>query len=123
MNIPREPALWVGITGTILTSAAALGVPWVDAGAAAAITAFLTAVVIAIFTRPVTPALFVAAFSALAATFAEYGLHWTDAQVGAIASLILGAFTFFGVRPQVDPTNSRGKVIEGELVRGASVPR
>lgn len=123
MRLPREPAVWVGLIGTILVSAAALGLDWINAGQAAAAVAFLSAVVIAVFTRPVAPALFVAAFAALAALFAEYGLHWSDAQVGAITSLILGAFTFFGVRPQVDPTTASGRVIEGTVVSGSSVPR
>jgi hypothetical protein len=122
MRIPREPALWVGIIGTILTSAAALGVPFLSAGQAAALVAFVTAAIIAVFTRPVTPALFVAAFAGLAAVFAEYGLHWSDAQVGAITSLILGGFVFFGVRPQVDPTTASGKVIEGTFAPNANVP-
>lgn len=123
MRVPREPALWVGIIGTVLTAAAALGVPFMNAGQAAAAVVFVTALVTAIFTRPVGPALFVMAFGSLAALFAEYGLHWSDAQVGAIASLILGGFTFFGVRPQVDPTNASGRVIQGTVVSGATVPR
>lgn len=123
MRFPREPALWVGLIGTILTSAAALGVPFLNAGQAAAATAFASAVVVAVYTRPVGPALFTAAFSALVALLAEYGLHWTDAQVGAVTSLILGGFTFFGVRAQVEPTTAGGTVVEGTVVQGGSVPR
>ena len=123
MRVSREPALWVGLIGTILTTSAALGLPWLDAGQAAALVAFISAVVVAIFTRPIAPALFTGAFAALVALVAEYGLHWSDAQVGAIASLIVGVFTFLGVRPYVDPTTPSGQVVEGKIVQGASVPR
>jgi len=120
MRFPREPALWVGLIGTLLTSAAALGLPWLTAGQAAAATAFVASVVIALYTRPVAPALFTGAFAAFVALMAEYGLHWSDAQVGAVASLIVGAFTFFGIRPQVDPTSLSGQVVEGKIVQGAT---
>jgi hypothetical protein len=127
MKVSREPAVWVGLIGSALTVGASLGLPWLDAGAAAAITVFVSAGALAVFTRPVTPALFVGAFGALAAVVAEYGLHWSDAQVGAVGAFILGAFAFFGVRPQVDPTDFRGKVIEGQTVLtpsgSESVPR
>lgn len=127
MKVSREPAVWTALMGSALTMAASLGLPWLDAGAAAAITVFVSGATLAVFTRPVTPALFVGAFGALAAVVAEYGLHWSDAQVGAVGAFILGAFAFFGVRPQVDPTTARGKVIEGQIVLtpagNESVPR
>jgi hypothetical protein len=123
MRVPREPALWVGLISTILTSAAALGVPFLTAGQAAAVVVFIGALVTAVYTRPVAPALFLAAFGSASVLMAEYGLHWSDAQVGAVGSLIVAAFTFFGIRPQVDPVDRNGFVVEGELVEGASVPR
>ena len=123
MRIPREPAVWVGLIGSGLAVAAATGIPHVTAGVATAGTTLAAAVVIAVFTRPVTPALFVGVFSALAALVAEFGLHWSDAAVGSIGGFILAAFAFFGVRPQVDPTDRHGKVIEGVVVQNASVPR
>jgi hypothetical protein len=113
MKLTREPAVWVGLIGTILTSLAALNTGFLNGGQAAAATAFVSAVVIAIFTRPVAPALFVAAFAALAALFAEYGLHWSDALIGGVTSLILAGFTLFGIRPQVSPTSASGNVVAG----------
>ena len=115
--------MWIGLVGSALAVAAATHVPYVTAGVAAAGTTLVAALVMAVFTRPVAPALFVGVFSALVALVAEFGFHLSDLAVGSIGALIMGTFAFFGVRPQVDPTNASGKVIEGEVVSGASVPR
>jgi hypothetical protein len=123
VKVSREPAVWVGIIGSILVAAASLELSWLNAGQAAAIVAFISAAVMAVFTRPVAPALFVAGFSALVAVFAEYGLKWSDAQVGAITAFILGAFALFGVRPQVNPTDSKGNVVPGQVMSNATVVR
>lgn len=100
----REPALIIGVIGSVITLLVAVNIPGLDAGAGAAATAFVTALIIAITTRPAAPALYTAVVSAGAALFAEYGLHATDAQVGAISGVILAGFALFGVRPQVSPS-------------------
>lgn len=123
MRIVREPALVVGIIGSVLTSAAALGIDWLPPAAAAGIVAFLSAVVIAVRTRPVSPALFVAAGTVLVAIMAQYGLHLSDAWVGFLTSLVLGGFALFGIRSQVSPSTASGRVIEGETVTAATVAR
>lgn len=123
MRIVREPALIIGIVGSVLTSAAALNIQWLSPAAAAGIVAFLSAIVIAIRTRPVSPALFVAAGSALVAIMAQYGLHLSDAWVGFLTSLVLGGFALFGIRPQVSPSTSSGRIIEGQAVTSATVSR
>lgn len=123
MTLVREPAVIIGIIGSVLTSAAAMGLDFLTAGQAAAIVAFLTAALIAWRTRPVAPGLFVAAGSALVALMAEYGLHLSDAWVGFLTSLVLGGFALFGVRPQVSPSTFSGKVIEGQAVTSATVAR
>jgi len=123
MRIVREPALIIGIVGSVLTSAAALNIQWLSPAAAAGIVAFLSAVVIAIRTRPVAPALYVAAGSAAMAVMAQYGLHLSDAWVGFLTSLVLGGFALFGIRSQVSPSTSGGRIIEGELVTAATVAR
>src|SRR4051812_10657461 len=123
MKFSREPSVWLGVIGSILTAGAALGFDFLNAGQAAAIVSFLTAVALAVVTRPIAPALFTAAFSALAAIFAEYGLHWSDAQVGAITAVILGGFALFGVRPQVSPSTFSGSIIPGQVVRTSTVSR
>jgi hypothetical protein len=123
MKISREPAVWVGLIGSVLTSAAAINLPGLNAGQAAALVAAFSAVVIAIRTRPVAPALFTAGFSALVAVLAEYGLHLSDAWVGFLTTLILGGFTLFGIRPQVSPSTAGGQIIEGTPVTGTVVAR
>lgn len=101
----REPALWLGLIGAVLTTLVALNQPWLSAGAAAAIMVAITAVVTAFLTRPVAPALFVAAFGAIAALFLEYGVTLSEGLVAGISSLILAAFALAGVRPQVTPAD------------------
>lgn len=123
MRLVREPALWIGVIGSVLTSVAALNVAWLPPAAAAGIVAFLSAGLIAWRTRPIAPGLFVAAGAALVAVMAQYGLHLTDAWVGFLTSLVLGGFALFGIRPQVAPSTFSGRIIEGQTVTGATVAR
>lgn len=123
MRLVREPALIIGVVGSVLTSAAALNLEFLSPAAAAGIVAFLSAIVIAIRTRPIAPALYVAAGSALVAVMAQYGLHLTDGWVGFLTSLVLGGFALFGIRPQVSPSTASGEVIEGQVVTAATVSR
>ena len=99
----REPSLWIGLAGSVLTTLAAMNVDFLNAGQAAALIAALSGIAIAVTTRPVAPALFTAAFVAVAALFAEYGLHLSDAVIGGVTAVILAAFALAGVRPQVSP--------------------
>lgn len=99
----REPALIISAIGSIVTVIVALGVPHVDAGAGAAITTFVAAVIIAITTRPVAPALFTAVVSAGAALLLAYGLNVSDGVVAAVSAAVLAGFGLFGIRPQVSP--------------------
>lgn len=96
----REPALWLGLAGAVVTWAVSLGLDWLNAGQATAIITFLTAVVIAFTTRPVAPALYVGAVAAGAALFAQYGLDWSQAAVTGLGAIILAGFALFGIRPQ-----------------------
>lgn len=99
----REPALIVSFVGAVIAWVATMETGLLDAGQATALITFLTAVVIALTTRPVAPALFAGAVSAAAALAAEYGLHWPDEAVAAAGTIILTGFALFGVRPQVTP--------------------
>ncbi|MFI2577689.1 hypothetical protein ACH5AJ_36450 [Streptomyces rochei] len=101
----REPALWLALIGAVLTWAAGLGLDFLNAGQAVAITTALTGVVIAVTTRPIAPGLYVAAVGLIAALFAEYGLHWSDAAVTGMGGIILAGFALFGIRPQVSPAS------------------
>lgn len=99
----REPALWLALVGALVTWGVSLGLDWLNAGQATAITTAVTAVVIAFTTRPVAPALFVGAVAAGAALFAEYNLAVSDAFVTGLGGIILAGFALFGIRPQVTP--------------------
>lgn len=108
----REPALVISAVGAFVTLLVSLNIDGLSAGAGAAITTFLTAVVIAATTRPVAPALFTAIVSAGAALFAEYGLHVADATVAAVSGVVLVGFALFGIRPQVTP-NADPRPVQG----------
>jgi hypothetical protein len=99
----REPALIMGLVGALLTWAVSLGLDWLNAGQATAIITGLSALVIALTTRPWAPALFVGAVAAGAAMFAEYNLNVSDAFVTGLGAIILAGFALFGIRPQVTP--------------------
>ena|SRR5690242_4764617 len=99
----REPAVVIAAIGTVITLLAALNIPGVSAGAAAALTTFVTAIIIAVTTRPVAPSLFTAVVAAGAALFTEYGLHVSDPVVAAVSAIVLAGFSLFGIRPQVTP--------------------
>ena len=111
MKFSREPALILAVAGALLNWLVTLQLDWLNAGQSSAIITFLTAVMIAVTTRPVAPALFVAVLSAGAALFAEYGLHWSDASVAGLGTIILTGFALFGIRPQVEPTTPGGQVV------------
>lgn len=100
----REPALIISAIGALVTLLVSLNIPGLSAGAGAAIVTAVTALIIAVTTRPIAPALFTAVVSAGAALFAEYGLNVSDATVAAISGLVLVGFSLAGVRPQVTPT-------------------
>lgn len=102
----REPALIIGAVGAILTAFAAMELPGLNAGQAAALTGAIAAVLIAATTRPVGPSLFVAAFVAVGALFAEYGLEWSDTVIAGWSGVILAGFALFGIRPAVTPNAS-----------------
>ena len=102
----REPALIVGAVGSALTVAAALNLPWLSTSAAAAITAFLSALLIAATTRPAAPALYTGLVSAGVAMLAEYGFHAPEQLVATLPAAVLAGFALFGVRPQVSPNTT-----------------
>ena len=111
----REPALWLAAIGAVVTWAVSLGLDWLNAGQATALVTFLTAVVIALTTRPVGPPLFVGAVAAGAALFAEYNLAVSDAFVTGLGAIILAGFALFGIRPQVTPV-ADPRTIDGQVV-------
>lgn len=113
----REPALIISVVGAVVAFFVSIGL---DAGLGTAVVGFLTAVIIAITTRPVGPAVFTAVVSAAVPLAAHFGLHWTDAQVGAIGGIILAGFALFGIRPAVTPASDPAPTA---LARGAGTVR
>lgn len=111
----REPALWLAAIGAVITWAVSLGLGWLNAGQATAIVTFLTAVVIALTTRPIGPPLFVGAVAAGAALFAEYGLDVSPEAVTGLGAIVLTGFALFGIRPQVTPV-ADPRTIDGQVV-------
>ena len=109
MNARPEPALWIGVVGSIGTFLVTLNLSWLSASAEAAIMALIVAVLTAIFTKPIAPALYTGVIAAAAAVAAQYGLHWSDASVAAVSGIVLAGFALFGIRPQVVPTNARNE--------------
>jgi hypothetical protein len=98
----REPALVIGVIASVLTVLAALNVPGLDAGASAAITAFVSSCIIAWATRPAAPALFTGVVTALAALLVEYGLDVPDTTTAAVSGAVLAVFALI-TRGQVEP--------------------
>lgn len=98
----REPSAWVAVIGPILMVLAALNVPFLNAGQAAAITAALLAVLLVLTTRPIAPALVTGALTAAVALFTEYGVTVSDELVAALSAAALALLAFI-TREQVKP--------------------
>lgn len=106
----REPALVISSVGAVIMALFAFHTPGVHAGTADAVVALLTAILVAVTTRPVAPALFKGVLTAGVALVAQYGLHFSDAQVGTLSALVLAVSALF-VRSQVVPTTPSGTVV------------
>jgi hypothetical protein len=106
----REPALVISAIGAALMVLFAFHAPFVNAGTSDAVVAVLTAVLVAVTTRPVAPALFKGVLTAGVALLADYGLHFSDAQVGTLSAAVL-AITALFVRSQVVPTTPSGNAV------------
>lgn len=85
----REPALWIGLIYSALTTAATF-VPQLggfDARVQALLTAIATAA-LAWKVRPIAPAIFSGVIIAMADLAARFGLHMSDRQVSAIVAFV-----------------------------------
>ena len=99
----REPSAYVAVIGPILVFLAAVHVPFLSAGAAAAITALLSMVVLVWTTRPLAPPLITGLVTAGVAVLTEYGLSLSEQVVGALTAVALALLAFVNrdqVRPQ-----------------------
>lgn len=111
----REPALWIAFLSAVVMWAVSLGLDWLNAGQATAVVAVISAVLMAVTTRPIGPGVFVSALSAVAALFGEYQLHWSDASVTGLGAIIMAGFALSGIRQQVTPA-ADPRTIDGVVV-------
>lgn len=98
----REPSAWVASVGAVVLVLASLGLPFLSAGQAAAVTGLVAAVVLVATTRPVAPGMVTGIVTAGAALLAEYGLDVSDATVASISGATLAVFALI-TRQQVEP--------------------
>lgn len=103
----REPALWISTIAAALAVAVGFGVPGLDAGLAAALTAFLTAAAAAwtaLRVHPVAPAVFTGVVSTGAVLLAAFGLDLSQQQVGLVAAAVTTVVTLVA-RAQITPSH------------------
>lgn len=105
----REPALVIQTIAAILTLAIGFGVPGLNDGLAAAITAVLTAGAatwVALHVRPIAPTVFTGFITAAATLAAAFGLDLSQQQVGLVAvaaTALMAMLTRAQVTPVDDP--------------------
>jgi len=105
----REPALWISTLAALLALAGGFGLPGVNDGLVAAVTAFLTAAAAAwtaLLTQPVAPTVFAGVISTGATLLAAFGLDLAQHQVGLVSAAAAMLVTLVAVRPQVEPVNT-----------------
>jgi hypothetical protein len=101
----REPALWIGTLTALLAVAAGFGLPGVDDGLIAALTAFLTAgsgAWTAVRVRPVAPAVFTGVITTGATLLAAFGLDLAQQQVALVTAAAMAVMALV-TRAQVTP--------------------
>lgn len=101
----REPSAWIATVGAALVALAALGVPFLSAGQAAAVTALVAALILVATTRPIAPAMVTGVVTAGAALLVEYGLNAPDATVATISATVMAVFALI-TRHQVAPKDT-----------------
>lgn len=87
----REPALIIQGVAVILTMLIAFGVPGLNDGLVAAITAVLVAgaaAYTALHVRPIAPSVFAAVIGAAATLLASLGYHLSQQQTGAVTATV-----------------------------------
>jgi hypothetical protein len=108
----REPALWISTVAALLAVVGGFGVPALDDGVIAAITAFLTAgaaAFTALHVRPVAPAVFTGAITTGATLLAAFGLDLDQHHVALVSAASIAVMTLIfrqQVTPNDDPSNS-----------------
>lgn len=104
----REPALVIQGIGALLATAVVFGLPGLNDGLVAAITALLTAGAAAwtaLHVQPIAPTVFGGLFGAGATLLAALGFHLSQQQTGAV-TLATAALMAILTRPQQEPVNA-----------------
>lgn len=111
----REPAVYAALVQAALSMLVAFQLDWLNGEQAALITATISALsgaFVAWRTRPIAPAAFTAVVTAGAALAAGYGFDLGQEVVGSTTAAVTALVLFFGVRPQVSPTDDKGVPVE-----------
>jgi uncharacterized membrane protein required for colicin V production len=109
----REPALVIQGLGAVLSTLVVFGLPGLNDGLVAAITAVLTAGAAAWtawHVQPVAPSVFGGFIGAGATLLASLGFHLTQQQTGAV-TLAVAALVAILTRPQQTPVNGSGSLV------------
>lgn len=108
----REPALVIQSIAAVLALLVGFGVPWMNDGLAAAITAVLTAGAaawIALHVRPIAPAVFTGVITTGATLLSAVGFDLSQSQVALVTTAvvaIMAMWTRQSVTPAHDPSDA-----------------
>lgn len=119
----REPTLYIGAIGTILTLVAGYGLDFLSPDQAGLIIVVLNGglgVWNALKVRPIGPAAFTYFIGAVATLIATYGVELSQSQISNVNAVVLAVLALV-FRGQVSPTATGGGVDEG-AVRARSGP-
>jgi membrane-bound ClpP family serine protease len=123
MKFGREPSLYIGAIGTILTLVAGYGLDFLSPDQAGLIIVVLNAALgvwNALKVRPVAPAAFTYFIGVVATLIATYGVELSQSQISDVNAVVLAVLAFI-LRGNVSPTATGGGVNE-ESVRARSGP-
>lgn len=103
--VGREPALWIGALSAVLAVLVGFGLPGLNDGVIAALTAFLTAaaaVWTAFHVTPVAPTVFTGVVTSGAVLLAAFGFDLSQQQVSLVAGAAAVVMTLIA-RGQITP--------------------
>lgn len=103
--LKREPSLYIGVIGTVLTLVAGYGLDFLTPAQAGLIIVVLNAglgVWNAIKVRPVAPAAFTYFIGVVATLIATYGVELSQSQISDVNAAVLALLTFI-LRGNVSP--------------------
>lgn len=120
MNLKREPSLYIGAIGTVLTLVAGYGLDFLTPAQAGIIIVVLNAALgvwNAVKVRPVAPAAFTYFIGVVATLIATYGVELTQSQISDVNAVVLAVLAFI-LRGNVTPAATAN----AEAVRARSGP-